>query len=116
MNSFAVGNDCVNRLDSGSSVRSHCIGGFLIGEQVRFCRPAAKSSICDPIGSHVPLIWTGGLQRQGVLLVKLAHDPRTDPHVTGELVTTNGQKTALKPLNNINTWTIAIALYTCLLT
>lgn len=67
VNSSAVGNDCVNRLDSGSSVRSHCIGGFLIGEQVRFCRPAAKSSICDPIGSHVPLIWTGGLQRQCIV-------------------------------------------------
>lgn len=63
MNLSAFGND-VNQLGFGADVRSQCIGRLSIEEQVRVSRPVAKSSICDPIRSHVPQairekIWAG---------------------------------------------------------
>lgn len=63
MNLSAFGND-VNQLGFGADVRSQCIGRLSIGEKVQDSRPVAESSICDPIGSHVPKairekIWVG---------------------------------------------------------
>lgn len=57
--------------------------------------PAAESSICDPIGSHVPLaigqkIWAGSYV-DFALVLKQTRYLRTDLHVTGELVIKNGQ-------------------------
>lgn len=47
VNSSAIGNDCVNQLDFGSGIRSHCIwgGGVTFGGQVRV----------GPIGCLEPL-------------------------------------------------------------
>lgn len=51
MNLSAVGIDGLNQLGFGSDVRRQCIDGLEIS------RPAALSSICDPIGSHVPQLF-----------------------------------------------------------
>lgn len=98
---------------------NQCVGGLITGEQVQVSRPAAETSMRDPIGSHVPVairekIWAGAFNDLP-LLVKQARDLQTDPCITGELVIKNGQlvieKQHLKPINNINTWTIFMAIY-----
>ena len=59
-------------------------------------------------------IWDG-LYIDLALLLKQARALRTEAHTSGEIILKNGQlvieKQHLKPLNNIQAWTIAFIIY-----
>lgn len=106
VNSSAIGNDCVNQLDFGSGIRSHCIWG---GGCYFWRSGTGWSYRMSRALNHSQKIWEASYI---AFLLKQARDMRADLILTVLMVVTNGQSFCKKALERYKQhWKTAFMIY-----